>query len=338
MTMYARSTLTSWNASSGAGDWSNTSGGASNASWPSSLDDVVFDSNSGSARTITVGTSVPCKSINTTGSAGMTFVSGDLNVYGSVTLINTISVVYIQLQTPAPPATRTITCGGASIGTFYSSDSNLITLGSDLLITTDCIIAGDFDANNFNVTTPSFTNVTGSPTTTMGSGTWTLTGIGSIWSVVGTLVPGTSTIKVTNNSASLKNFFSNGKTYNNFWNATLGGGDMVVREGGSGGNGTYNNFKVSAGAIQKFGNGQTCTAASFSIDGTGAPITISSNSPGVASTLAKSGGGTVNVDYCNIKDIIASPAATFRARNSLDQGNNTNWTFVPANSKFMSFF
>ena len=36
----------------------------------------------------------------------------------------------------------------------------------------------------------------------------------------------------------------------------------------------------------------------------------------------------INVEYLDIIDSLASPAATFLAIDSADSGNNTNWTFA----------
>lgn len=59
-----------WSTSSTA-NWSATSGGASGASAPTSADDVIFDSSSGSGTcTLNAGTAMACRSLNQTGWSG----------------------------------------------------------------------------------------------------------------------------------------------------------------------------------------------------------------------------------------------------------------------------
>jgi hypothetical protein len=327
--MFARSTLTVWDQST-AGGWSNTSGGGSNGTFPGSGDDVVFDANSGSVRTITC-TSALCNSITTVGSLPLGF-NGDINPYGNIDLTNMVSVSILQLQNVGA-GSFTLKAQNVSIGSLITA-IRAITLLSDINVTGALWVNGNFNANNFNVSCLSFLGSGGTPTVTMGSGTWTISGLtGIIWDPSSAaIIQGTSTLKFTGNSSSSKSI-SGSKTYNNFWNATSGGGGLILN-----GSNVFNNFKIGAGSIQSMLNGTNTTITSLTADGTGLPITIQSDSPGSRANLTKSGGGSVYVDYCNIKDIVASPIATFNARNSVDQGNNINWTFIPGNSKFMAFF
>jgi hypothetical protein len=331
-TYYALSTLSQWG-NSHSGGWALSPGGVDTLLDPGQTDDVIFDSTSGSARTINFPDGdMACKTINMSGSNAIT-LNGSLNVYGNISLISSTTVLILSSQ-----GVCTLTANGATIGTLGAAGGTM-TLASDVSATNGIQLldnSANFNANNFNVTASTFTNGSPSVIITMGSGTWTLTGTGTVWSPgAGTIVAGTSTIKLTNNSSSLKTFSGtsgSANTYNNFWNATLGSGVCNITS-----NSTFNNIKISAGAIQSFAAGTTQTLTTLTADGTGSAITIKSDTSGSIATLAKSGGGTVNVEYCNIKDITASPASTFRARNSVDQGNNTNWTFVPANSRFLTF-
>lgn len=264
----------------------------------------------------------------------MTFISGGLEVDGtSINLTGSVSLNTFQL---ANTLTLNLTSGGATIGALNSNGTGAITLLSDLVITSSfSVINANFTTNNFNVTAPSF-STTGALTVSMGSGTWTLTGSGTVWSLGAgaTITASTSTIKLTDNSATAKQFVDNSShTYFNFWNATSGSGSVEVGTGSP----SFSNFRIDAGRTQKFTSSTTTTVATLTADGTSLPITISASVSGTAATLAKSGGGTITVDSCNIKDITASPISTFRARHSVDQGGNTNWTFVPNNSAFLTF-
>lgn len=332
-TMYARSTLTVWDNAT-TGGWSNTSGGASNGTVPNSTTDVVFDANSGASRNITLSTGATCNTLNTTGAAAMTFISGALSPSSNINLTGSVSINDVEFQNAA---SASITSGGATIGILSFNSTGAITLGDDLIVTAAMNgLNKNFDAQNHNVTVPGVSFGGGAiMTLTMGSGTWTLTG-DNPWPGPGvsvTIVPGTSTIKLTGNSAANKQFVGGGKTYNNFWNATRGSGTVTIT-----GANTFNNFRIDAGRTQIFPISTTNTIASLTADGTGNQISIQSSSAGSAATLAKSGGGSIYVDYCAIEDIVGSPAATWNARNSTNVSGNSGITFIPGNYNFLQFF
>jgi hypothetical protein len=329
--MYAIPALTTWDAST-VGGWSNTSGGASNGAIPDQTIDVIFDVNSGSARTINNNGAPACRSINTTGAAQMTFsTSQQVLVSANITGCHSgTSISYV-----ASPASVSLTTGGVVVNAIGVNVSTTLVLQDDLTMTGTLTLGtsnSNVDANNKNVTLPSVL-VQFSQNVTMGSGTWTLTGVGTVWdnSSSGTFSAGTSTIKITDTSASAKTIAGASKTYYNVWHA--GAGDLVFPT-----TMTVNNIKANAGASLVLPATNTLTVASVTLDGTGAPISIKSSTSGTSATLAKSGGGTAYVDYCSIKDIAASPASTFYARNSTNVSGNTNWTFIPGNSRFLSFF
>ena len=188
-----------------------------------------------------------------------------------------------------------------------------------------------FNANGFNVT---FATYTLGATINMGSGTWTVTGAGaSAWlDSASAISASTSTLKFT--SASAKTFASNSRTYNNIWNA--GAGALTVGNG----NLTFNNIRADAGTTTLFKAGNTITFASLTFDATaGANGTVSSTASGSTTTITKTGGGLTTLDRFNIKDIIANgTSATYKARSSVDQGNNTGITFVSGNSNLLQFF
>lgn len=331
-TMYAIPALTLWD-SSNAGGWSNTSGGASNGTVPTSATDVIFDANSGPSRSIGTGTNAMCLTLNTTGANAMTFTaSNGMTAHGNVNLTGSVSFDTLLAGTGVA---INLTSGSATIGTLNMSGASLVTLQDDLVVTSSITLgsATSFNANNHNVTLPSL-SYTGTATMTMGSGTWTMTGTGTVWNMGGTItvVPGTSTIKLTGNSASTITFNGNSKTYNNFWNATTGAGACHIAAGN-----TFNNVRINAGRTQTFGHSFGHTFASFTADGTGSPITIQTENPGTHAAFAKTGGGSIYLDYCSIKDIHATPSSTWNARNSTNVSNNTGITFIPGNSKFLQF-
>jgi hypothetical protein len=348
-TMFARSALTTWNntGSSGSG-WSNTSGGASNGVSPNSSTDVVFDSNSGTARNIafTDGLAVgfiPCKSITTNGAAALTFNNTTIPLQitaGNIDFTGSNATCNIQYTSTG---TSTVNGGNSTFTSFSNTDGSsavAVVLSNNLSVSGQLLInflggAGSFNANNFNATIDNLSTIN-SPTLTMGSGTWTITAVsGTPWAIAaGTvIVPGTSTIKFTGSGSGSKTFNGQGKTYANFWNATTGSGACII-----GGGATFSNFKIDAGRVQQFQNGTASVVASVTADGTGGQITLSSDSAGNNAQITKSGGGTIYVDRCTIQDIHALPSSTWYARNSTDVSGNTGITFIPGNSNFASFF
>ncbi len=339
MAMYALPGWTTWDANSGAGNWSSTSGGASNGSYPQGTDDVVFDANSGPSRTITISGTPQIKSLTTVGANAMTFGTTQLSVFGSVNLTGTTSFAYLFCGSASTD--YSVTFGNCTIGTLYiDCGSWTASLGSNVTLTTQLTVnAGTFNGNTYNITTPQIILQGG--TLNMSSSLWTVTGSGNnTFSNNGgcTIVPGTSTLKFTYSGSSDIEFYSSAKTYGNLWVARSGSGSFKFNLLATNNGNTFANIKISAGSNVILPANATTTASSFTIDGTGAVINLISGSTGTAATLAKSGGGTVYVDYCSIKDITASPSSTFYARNSTNVSGNTNWTFIPGNSKFMTFF
>lgn len=325
MTMFARSALTVWDNAT-TGGWSNASGGADNGLVPTSADNVVFDASSGPARTIVCDGSGACNNLTTVGANAMVFSTSTMPISGNADLSGMTSAGIQFVGSGA----RTLKGQSVAFGNVTCGASTTLTLLSDMSCSSLSYgSTSTFNANGFNVTIPAFLG-SGFGSLTLGSGVWTLTGTGTIFTPASTTITTGSTIKITDTSATLKSF-SGTQTYNN----------LVVSGGGAGfgvGTTTFNNVTLAAGASLTVSAGATLTVASLTADGTGAPITIKSFTSGSAAGLTKSGGGTVYVDYCSIKDITASPGSTFFARNSTNVSGNTNWTFIPGNSRFMAFF
>jgi hypothetical protein len=125
--------------------------------------------------------------------------------------------------------TQTITSNGVSFGCNITVDSatgtvqlaDALTLDSARTLT---LTSGTFDAVSYNVTTGLF-NVTTPTNTTlrMGSGTWTISGTGSVWmssNDVGTFFKGTANIVLSDTSATARTFTGNSRSYNKL---TIGG-------------------------------------------------------------------------------------------------------------------
>jgi hypothetical protein len=336
--MYALPALTTWKT---AGGWSNTSGGASNGTWPTTGDTAIFDANSGASRSI-AATAEAVSSINTTGAAAMTFTGSGIIVTGATAnfagtaSISTLTVGSASAQTFTPPATiNTLQMNG------------FCTLGGNLVVTGawnwfDPGAPYNFSGGGYNVTAPKL-DTSGASTSgnsfTAGSGTYTLTGTGAI------LVPTSftftfsgTTIKVTDTSATLKDLTQIGTLLfaANLWLACPGSGGVQLPNGAQ-----INTLTMDPGCKLILPNSATVAANSFSLVGTAPlPLTFVSATSGFIGYFQKIGGGTITIEYATLKDTGAQAGTTIVAKASTNLGNSgssVNVTYYKAPPNFMSF-
>lgn len=205
-------------------NWSTTATSArsypGNGWLPTSNDNVFFDQYSGSD-SIRGSGAMACFNFSTVG------FQGSFNPGVGVTLIHYGNS--INLGT-APMGTMGIACQGSNGFVTYSSAGSVTgpyslsflgagaTLASNIYVTSNLTIGGNFTATSYNVNVnQSYVTYSGALNINMGSGTWTLRGAGSIWqqSTGATIYPETSTIQLTLNSGNDLTFVAGGKNYNN---------------------------------------------------------------------------------------------------------------------------
>jgi len=226
--------------------------------------------------------------------------------------------------------------------TLYSITQNTtggtVTLGDDITLSnTYTLTNGTFNLSNQNFTALTFSSSNSNTRTiTMGSGTWTLSGTGTVWNLATitnlTFNANTSTIVLSDTSATARTFAGGSLTYNNL---TIGGatGTSTLTITGTNTFATLASTKTVAHTIT-FPN-VTTTVSDWTITGTaGNVVTLTRTGASGTFTLAKSGGGVISgVDYLNISNSTASPTNTWYAgANSTNGGGNTGWsftTFVP---------
>ena len=146
--------------------------------------------------------------------------------YGSHTLGSGITVSGTSIQTFAGRGTQIFTSAGKTI-TFQitvDSFSGTFQLG-DAFSSSNTILhrTGTFDAGTYNVTASIYNGGnSGTKTLKMGSGTWTLTGTGSIWDAtfVSTFFKDTANIVLSDISTSARTFAGANLSYNKL---TIGG-------------------------------------------------------------------------------------------------------------------
>jgi len=179
--------------------WSDTSGGTTGFSVPTSADDVFFDANSGACE---ITETAECDDLNFTGYTGT--LSGDdaLSIYGSLLLVAGMTYSYTGAITFRATATgKTLTFGGkttASFSTFngvggewtiqdtWNNTNNEIVLTSGSLATNgQTVTCGDFSFSNNNIRTLN-----------LGSSTINCTSVVAITTTNLTFSSGTSTINL----------------------------------------------------------------------------------------------------------------------------------------------
>lgn len=347
--LYALPSLTNWQT---VGGWSTSSGGAPSGSIPNDGSEIVFDANSGPARTITLpANGSVCRSITTAGANNIT-LTGTLNLYHTLNNVadfsglSSATRLWLTLRenTAFSNFSLSIIPGNIVFTNITNTvPTNTLTLLGDLFCEGQLSPQGggiSVDVNGHNLTVSNLGSFSAFNNIYLRGGTLVLTGSGTVMSSnVNNLssVGGGGTIKLTNTSSDIKTIgvaLNTGSTTQLNLVLETGSGSGAVNLTGAN---KLNNLFLRYGSSLVLPASTNTQVASMTADGTGGMINISSSTPGTAATLTKTGGGTVDVNYCNIKDITASPADTFTARNSKNLGNNTNWTFIPPNDRFFQF-
>lgn len=330
--------------------WATSSGGSPAATnFPLAQDTAVFD-NTGAAGTITINSDWGIGTVNTSArTSAMTLASSAANLrvfgdwlFGTGVTNTATNILQFQGRT-----TQTITSNGVQFscsvtvnnltGTVQLADA--LSLASTRTLT---LTSGTFNAVAYNVNAGlAAASGTTTRTLSMGSGTWTLSGTGTVWNagtVTGlTFNKGTANIVLSDTSTSARTFAGGGLTYNKL---TIGGvtGTSTLTFTGSNTFSEIDSTKTVAHTIT-FTSGTTTTVSAWNVNGgPGNLVSIRAVTAGSRATLAKAGGGVVNINYADIRDSTASPANTWYAVNSVDSGNNLNWIFVAATAAFLMFF
>ena len=219
-----------------------------------------------------------------------------------------------------------------------------VQLQDNLVGYTYSLLAGTFDANNYNVTLGAFTSTTTTNTRSilMGSGTWTI-GNGSTtqcqWGVASTnlsLTKGTSNIVMSPLIGQAVTFDGGDFTYNNITLNLLGSSTATFS-----GNNTFATFTCSpttAGNNLTFTSGSTTTVTGWAVNGSaGNLLGLNATTSGSQATLSKTS-GTVTSYFLNLQDSNATGGATWIASNSVNLGNNTGWYLPNGNNNIFLLF
>lgn len=345
-----------WDSTAGT-KWATSSGGTGGAAVPTSSDDVFFDAASGSV-TVSMsgpGTARTCKSLNFTGftgtwagSVGVTIYEGSLTLGAGMTRTYTGGII-LSASTPGHTITSNgktlnslITLSGSgggytttdafnNTGNFICASTNgTFTLGGTFTLSGNLqLVLGSFSSVSYAVTVQALRSNGGSTRTlNLGSSTWTITHqsggyILDMSSTGMTLIPGTSTIKITTSGGPGYIASLGGLTYWNLWDATTASGLTEYY-----GNNTFNEFKVDPGRTVRFVKDSVNTATTWAISGTsGNAVTIAGSgfASGPRAYLVKAGGDIVDLTYITYSDIAVSGGSWYAGTGSTDAGNNSGW-------------
>jgi hypothetical protein len=334
---------TNWDAT-GNTNWSDSSGGANNATVPTTGDDVVFNGLGGAPNgtcVMNVATSLAslvCVS-GYTGTISQTFA-------GTQTLTgNTFTFVAGMTYTPSSSSrtwtftstsgTTQITTAGKNFagiilngvgGTFQLQDAVSVTFATNSALT---LTNGTFSANNQNVTVSNFSSSNANTrVVNMGSGTWTLSGAGgtSLWDTATntglTLNRDTSTIVVPTGTGVRTVTMGAGLTLPPISIAALSSmAGNITFNGAS----TINTLSVTAPNRIQFTAGVTTTISNAPTwsGSSSNRIQLMAHTAGTQATVSVAS-GTATFDNCIIEDMAFTGGATFTGTNSFNVGNNTS--------------
>jgi len=335
-----------WNLA-GAQNWSATawapgSGGLPDINnFPLAQDTAVFDEAAGSVTgTITInaawniGTfdaSLRTSAMTLSTSTNNPSVYGDWKFGTGITSSSTTGTITFSSGT-----TETITSNGVQFGCNVTINhpsgtvqlADALSLGATRTLT---LTTGTFDAVTYNVTVGAFSNGSANNTLKMGSGTWTLSGTGTVWSM-GTLQPivGTSTIVLSDTSTAARTFAGGGYYYNKLTiGGTTGTSTLTITSAN-----TFSELastKTVAHTIT-FTSGTTTTIGKWAVTGTvGNVVTVNSNTAGTAFTLSIAGPANSGIDYLSIRDCTVattSPGEFYVGANSTNVSGNTRVIFT----------
>lgn len=289
--------------------------------------------------------------IDWTGFSG-TWLNNSITIKGNLTLSSTMTnQAGANSMVWGGTGTQTITTNNVAFdrpivmngsGT-YQLVGDLTTGASRTTTLTSGTLHLDNGATNYNFSTGLFSSSgTGVRNFTAVNSLIALSGTGTVWNTATvtnfTLSLGTSTIKMTDTSATAKTFSGGGKTYYDLWNAPAAGTASVTVVGSN----TFHILKDDGSAAHSwlFTAGTTQTVSQWQIKGNaGALITI--DSPTAAThALTLAGTGTVSTDYLSIKNSVASPTTStwFAGANSTNVSGNTGWIFTQPTLHKSNFF
>jgi len=210
-----------------ADGWATSSGGTpATNNFPLAQDTAVFDNTGSVTGTITQSPDYNMGTVDMSArtSAMTLLIDGNPFVYGNWKNGTGTTLSGSNTLSFGGRGTQTITSNGISftVQIAINSSTGTVQLADAFTISSGIgFSSGTFDAVSYNVSAPQF-NLTGATNTVkMGSGTWTLSGTGSVWTYsAGTLNKGTANIVLSDTSTTARTFAGGSQSYNKL---TIGG-------------------------------------------------------------------------------------------------------------------
>lgn len=345
---------TNWSATANT-NWSATSGGANNASVPTTTDSIIFDASSGSGTSV-MDAAFTALSLDCNGFTGtltqnaftLTLTSDDTTVSplkvfrlsSGMTYAPTSNARVISL-TGASNGPVSITTNGKTIGALTlgsgGASTATFTLASDLTNRTDSLVtltSGTFDAAGFNLNIGFMSsNNANTRTLTMGSGTWTLNGVnGNPWdytTTTGLTHTATSApiIWAINNPNGGSTFVSGGKSFGALTiNGNVSGGTQNNRSLGSG-SPTFAALTINSSCYLSLSNTITITGA-LTIAGTAFNSMVQMQGPSGAVTCTFNIGSASTAAWAYFNNVTLAGAGTLTTTNCLAISSTSNSGFT----------
>jgi hypothetical protein len=317
--------------------WATTNNGIPSANnFPLAQDTAVF-TEAGAAGTITIddawniGTIQMADGVSNRTTAFTLAGSTDYIIYGSLTFFTSLNYTNTGgVNFFGYGVTQNVNLAGKTIGSYVyiSAATGSVVLQNNL--TTSGVLSlatGTFNANGYNVTGTGFESSGSSiRTLSMGSGTWTLSGIDTVWQCTTstnlTINASTSQINLTNTASSARTFAGGGLTYNNLDIGGTTGTSTLTFTGVN----TFNTLSSSKTVAHTIRLSANQTIATWSVTGTvGNVVTVNSNTAATQRNLAITN-KTTGINYLAIQDIngaSTNPITFWAGANSTNNGNNT---------------
>ena len=322
--------------------WATSSGGVPDVNnFPLAQDTAVFD-NTGSAGTVSfdltwnVGTfDASARTSAMTFSAGAgSSVYGDWKFGTGVACSSNFGVLLFTKN-----GTQTITSNGVQFGcpitinrtNAYIQLADALSINSARTLT---ITVGTFDAAVYNVTT-GLCSIAANTTLKMGSGTWTLSGTGTVWNNLNTtgIIAGTSTIVLSDTSTTGRTFNAGGVYYNKVTIGGTTGTSFTLFSGANTSFGELASTKTVAHQVV-FTSGQLFFIGKWSITGTlGNVVTLTPSVAASQYVIYIAGPATSGIDYLSISYCAVNTTSLgefYVGANSTNGSTNTGPIFFTA--------
>jgi hypothetical protein len=289
--------------------WQGTTGGnwSSAAKWTSRVplpqDDVSFGNAFAASQTVTADMRRIGRTVDFTGSTGSPgfTLSFSVTMFGSLDLSGVGTVSAGAAFTMGGRSTYTIRSNSKVIRITLSAPNGSYSLLDHLNSGGNALAVsfGSFDAAGFNVTAFNFSQSGNNTTVAAGSGTWTVTGTGTVWSVptsAATYNGGSETIVISDTTNTAKTFAGGNRSYGTLRHIATGTAGLTMT-----GNNTFVNYRIEVGdsarTVTLPASGSQTVTGTFTYKGlTGQNLSLVSSAPGTKTTINVTGSATIDTN------------------------------------------